>query len=62
MDDKVDTGFSMENEDFRKRKRSGHLISGRKAFQGRFSGTAKDTSDHPISAREFFWIHSYDQL
>lgn len=51
----------MENEYFRKRKRSGHLISGGKAFQSRFLGISKDTGDHPISIREFFWIHSNNQ-
>lgn len=56
MDNKVETGFSMENEYFRKRKRSGG-----KAFQSRFSGISKDTGDHPISIREFFWIHSNNQ-
>lgn len=61
MDDKVEIGFSMENEDFRKRKRSGHLISGGKVLQSRFSGISRDTGDHQISVREFFWIHSNDQ-
>lgn len=61
MGDKVETEFSMEKEDFRKRKRLDHLISGRKALQSRFLGISKDTGDNPISVSEFFVLHSYDQ-